>query len=751
MATESLPPFHGNISYHAQHSPLGAFFSFTCGLFGSKGGFGLQIGKPGDQELFIGVKDGDRSSDAPIKCLPFFEGAQDDEAARYDVEGKSTRAARPQLAAYRRDEIQRHYGWGTDAWTTPDFTFSIYTPFFPVPEYGQGETHQLSVLPAVIAELTVDNTSGTTTKTGVFAIRFGQSGVRLFDNVPGFAIRNEQGVRAQLVGSKNCNIESVMRWKVEDSLNDINPRHGLGNTPGIAFTVPAGAKATLRLALGVHIDNVVTSRLRGKYLYTRSYGGLENVLDAALTKFDHLKQQAQLLDQQLLASKLSADQQWLIAHSTRSYHGSTQLLDIGGEPFWVVNEGEYCMMNTLDLSVDHVFWELRQHPWLVKNLLDRFVRHYSYVDQVKVPKSEVKASFSNMTDAESLAGVPRKLGETLPLDAFNLKPGGISFCHDMGVHNQFSQAGYSSYELANLVGCFSYMTAEQLCNWTLIAACYVANTGDVEWVRQNKHVIDACHWSLQNRCMAGKGDYRGSPAFDSSRCETGAEITTYDSLDHSLAQTRNNLYMATKVWATWYALYRLHLHVKDTAMSELAELGASDAARSIKTQAQPDGSLPAVFEKDNPGFASRILPAVEGLVYVAYCSSQQHQVKADHWLTHSFWTDLISVLRRHTEALLTDTQKRNLFPDGGLKLSSTSDNSWMSKIALFQYVCTNVLKLDADPAIKQTLAAADAAHVKWMTEGESAYWACSDQFVSGVAKGSKYYPRIVTTVLWMDA
>jgi xylan 1,4-beta-xylosidase len=40
--------------------------------------------------------------------------------------------------------------------------------------------------------------------------------------------------------------------------------------------------------------------------------------------------------------------------------------------------------------------------------------------------------------------------------------------------------------------------------------------------------------------------------------------------------------------------------------------------------------------------------------------------------------------------------------------------------------------------------------VKWMTGGESAYWACSDQFVSGVAKGSKYYPRIITTALWME-
>ena len=41
------------------------------------------------------------------------------------------------------------------------------------------------------------------------------------------------------------------------------------------------------------------------------------------------------------------------------------------------------MMNTLDLSVDHAFWELDQNPWVVRNLLDNFTRHYSYVDEVQ--------------------------------------------------------------------------------------------------------------------------------------------------------------------------------------------------------------------------------------------------------------------------------------------------------------------------------------------------------------------------------
>lgn len=733
MSKSSLKPFAGNVSYHAQHSPVGAFFSFTCGLFGSRGGFGLQIGHPGNQNLFIGVKNGSRESMNPLTCLPLYEGADLDEAQRYDIEKKKTQTDKPPLVSYSPDQIARRYGWATDEWETPDFRFRLFTPFFPVPESPAGEDFRRAILPAIVGELSIDNTSGLTAKTGVFAIHFPDRGSRLCDHVTGFSWQGQLGVRAEVDSLAPVSTESVMRWAIEDALCDNNPRHGLGNTPGITFTVPPGQQATLRLALGVYLDHKVTTTLEGRYLYTRVFGSLDDVLATALAQFNTLKARALELDHQLASTLLSPDQQWLIAHSTRSYHGSTQLLDVGGEPFWIVNEGEYCMLNTLDLSVDQVFWELRQHPWLVRNLLDRFVRHYSYTDQVKVPKTgSLKFQHAEQSGQDNMSG-PRVLGNTLPMEAFDLKPGGISFCHDMGVHNQFYPQGHSSYELPNLVGCFSYMTCEELCNWILCAASYVAYTGDVNWAQQNESTIRACLESLINR--SGEAGY---VMYDSSRCQTGAEITTYDSLDHSLAQTRNNLYMAVKCWATYRGL-ELLLGRLGHPMAQKAIEQAKRCMTSIVAQAGADGVLPAVFEPDNPGFHSRILPAIEGLVYPA-------EWKQDS----SDYQPLYDTLKKHTLALLKDPQKRNLFPDGGIRLSSTSDNSWMSKIAIFQHVCRKVLKLDADPDIKKLLQNADSAHVNWMTQRESAYWACSDQFVNGAAKGSKYYPRIVTTILWMN-
>jgi xylan 1,4-beta-xylosidase len=746
MPDTAAPPFAGNISFNANHSPMGAFLSFTCGHFGTKGGFGLQNGRPGNQDLYIGIKAGDRASDAPLKVLPFYQGADVDEAARYDVEKAAGQQKKPGMITYAREQIRRHYGWASDTWVTDDFEFVIHSPFGPIPDSAMPAVTRDALCPAVVAELIVHNRSDQP-KVGVFAMRFDERGARLLDSGvgprrAGFALGYRYGVLGELQGDGQ--LQPIMRWSPEQAMRDANAVHLLGSAPGLTFDVPPRSSRRLRLALGCYLGESVTTRLEGRYLYSRLFTGLKDVLSYALDTFDSRKKQSQALDHQLMQSKLTPDQQFLVAHATRSYYNSTQLLDVGGEPFWIVNEGEYCMMNTLDLSVDHVFWELKQNPWVVRNLLDNFVRYYSYVDQVKVPKrqarrhegTEARSGFVAMTDDEAISGTPRVLGETRSLDEFDLKPGGISFCHDMGVNNNFSAFGHSSYELPNLVGCFSYMTAEQLCNWTLMAACYVAKTKDEAWLRQNQPIVEACLTSFLNR-----GGEAGFCQYDSSRCLTGAEITTFDSLDHSLAQTRANVYMATKTWASYLGLARLLERIASPRAREALE-AAARVEKAVTAAAGPDGVLPAVFEKDNPGNKSRILPAIEGLMY-PLCWNDPALREPSPFL---------DALKRHTSALLQ--AGTNVFEDGGIKRSSTSNNSWMSKIAIFMHVARRVLKLDADPQVKAIFAKADAAHVKWQTETQgvdgSAYWACSDQMVSGIAKGSKYYPRIITAALWME-
>ena len=739
MANTTVPALAGNISFNAQHAPVGAFMSFTCGHVDTGGGIGVEIGKPANQSLYVGVKHGDRRSPEPIRCLPFVRRAAASSAApteaNYSVEHAPESVA-CSIDLYAPEQIRRRYGWATDTWETADLAFTIHTPFGPIPEPGSDvERLRLSLLPAVIATLTIDNRGGTETKTGVFAIDFVEPGTRLItasDAHPsklGFAWRRHMGVLGMLESGGADDAEpslfAFQRWSVAEGVADVNPVHELGTCGGLAFEVPPGQTRTLVLAIGVYLDGIVTTGLEGRYYYTRLYASLDEVLATALDRAADLRARAARLDAKLLASGLSDDQQFLIAHGTRGYYGSTQLLDVGGEPFWVVNEGEYCMMNTLDLAVDHVFWELEQNPWVVRNLLTNFVRHYSYRDQVVA------------------RGAPHKL-----------LPGGISFAHDMGVNNNFSKPGNSSYELAHLTGCFSYMTQEQLCNWVLTAACYVAKTMDTSWLVEQAHVLAACAESMRARA----NPRTGLMTCDSARCAGGKEITTYDSLDESLGQARSNTYLAAKCWATWVALEMLARIAAQTGDAEI-ETGASLAvtlADFLAGAARPDGTLPAVLEKDNPGYHSRILPAVEALIYPAYWLSclrglrgRAVQESVEALLAAALKHPLIDVLRGHTLRLLHDHERRNVFPDGGLKLSSTSNNSWVSKIALFQFVARQVLRLhEADARVTEIFRAADAAHVRWQTEG-SGYWACSDQFVNGVAKGSRYYPRIITAALWL--
>jgi hypothetical protein len=218
---------------------------------------------------------------------------------------------------------------------------------------------------------------------------------------------------------------------------------------------------------------------------------------------------------------------------------------------------------------------------------------------------------------------------------------------------------------------------------------------------------------------------------DSSRCAGGWEITTYDSLDPSLGQARRNLYMATKGFATWLGLLVAFERLAAQDLASAARAGAERAARSIVLAWQAElGFIPALLEGGNQ---SAVLPAIEGLVYPLFWRRPEF-VSRD-----GDFGELIRTLEKHLcRALQPDLC---LFPDGGWKLSSTSDNSWLSKIFICQFVAERVFGLSAAPE-------SHAAHARWQQLG-ARDWAMSDQCVAGIAQGSRYYPRGVTAMLWL--
>jgi hypothetical protein len=313
-------------------------------------------------------------------------------------------------------------------------------------------------------------------------------------------------------------------------------------------------------------------------------------------------------------------------------------------------------------------------------------------------------------------------------------PAGFSFTHDVGVANVFSRPQYSAYEMAGLDDCFSYMSHEELVNWLLSALVYTEQTQDRGFIDSMLPTFRACFDSMLNRDHPDSGQRNGLMGLDSNRTQGGAEITTYDSLDASLGQSRNNIYMAGKCWAAYVALEKFFAAEGLQQLSEDAGKQADHCAASIATHLNSEGYIPAIINEDND---SRIIPAIEGLVFPLFTGCEEALDPQGRFAGY------LGSLQKHLKTVLV--KGVCLFEDGGWKLSSTSNNSWLSKIYLSQFIAREILDLPWEDEGE----AADAAHVSWLLHPELSYWCWSDQILSGLIGGSKYYPRGVTAILWL--
>ena len=691
-------------SYHTQHAPFGAFASFTVGLVGGTGGFGQSLSAPANQNVYAGF----RRQGENWKVLPFFAARSSGESA---FSGEARLPEKEGVDVLSPADYRRELRLASDSWRAGEFVFTLHTPFEKVPDPStlDAASARRLLAPVIYGTISFDNTEWDTPVELIFGVNnpaqqfrpFCDSDPRLF----GFAQAGDFGfVTPQAQGVRHVQGFNLFGTPQHD------PRglFLLGNESGFIFTVPPGKSVSFPLVLGFYQGGRVTTGLPGTYLYTRYFSDLEDVLLHGLARYPDAVAEARRRDSELAQSPLSADQQFLVAQAIHSYFGSTELLDCEGRIVWVVNEGEYRMMNTFDLTVDQIFFELRWHPWAVRNVIDLFADRYSYYADLRLPGGE-------------------------------FVPGGISFTHDMGVMNHFTPAGISSYECVDLEGCFSHMTMEQLINWVLCAVTYSIHTADHAWLAARKNTLAQCVESLLRRDHPDPAQRTGLLKCDSVRCGAhGSEITTYDSLDVSLGQARNNLYLSVKALAAWQLLAAAFDLLADPSAAASARASADLAAAAVSGKFEKEtGCFPAVFENGNQ---SRILPAIEGLAFPLFLDLPALRHPSPAVAT------LISLLRRHLESCLRPGVCLDSVT-GGWKLSSSSTNTWFSKIALAQYVIRNLFPGVLTPAA----VAADRVHATWQrTPGCGANAMC-DQVNSdtGTARGSRYYPRCVTTWLWL--
>ena len=62
-------------------------------------------------------------------------------------------------------------------------------------------------------------------------------------------------------------------------------------------------------------------------------------------------------------------------------------------------------------------------------------------------------------------------------------------------------------------------------------------------------------------------------------------------------------------------------------------------------------------------------------------------------------------------------------------------------------ISTAIFKTEHSPELAAYYA--DQTHISWLRDPRYTYLAWRDQIVSGRAQGSKYYPRGVTSILWL--
>lgn len=686
-----------NTFFQALHGPKGANAYFALGLLGS-GGMGVETDYIPRQNVFVGLCRGAR-----IKCLPFFSGGTNDWLKDYMVGGVASAAG---IELYQPHEIRRDYRPASDTFTTPDFSFTVTSPAdgIPDPETAPYRDLKNAVAPFVVARFTIDNSASPDPVSLFFAI----DGIRGVEDLEestnrdycGFIEKKGYGIAARTADRAR----TIQHNSMKDIFIDGKPNFKLSRTAGVTFQVLPGERRTFDAVIAFFKkDGMSRGAIRSDYLYKQFFTDLRAVVDYAYGAMDRHWNQVHSLDADPRIAALNPHRQFMLNHARRCYHASGIMLSEGARCRYAVNEGTFMMMNTLDLAVDHLVFEIPEMPWAVRNILDSFIDNYSYYDELKL---------SGRTGT----------GE-----------GGLSFAHDQGLNGYFTPAGTSSYEIPDTAGCFSYMTAEQLCNFIVCLGAYLRKTGDRTWLRRRRSVVEDCLASLVNRDDPESSRRNGILSHNSAKCRSGAEITTYDSLDTSLGQARSNVYIATRFFACALILKHLMEQFGNRERTALAETQARRCAQTLCEHMDTTiGYLPAILGEGN---TTAIIPAVEGLMHLHLCG-----------LTGALsdYPALMDTFRRHITCVLR--KGVCLFDDDGWKLSASNDNSWMSKIVANQFVVESILGMD----LSGICPGADRAHATWWADGcrESP---CVDQIFAGQTNTSGFhYPRGVTCDLWIQ-
>lgn len=715
MCGESDAPFRSSMPrvstpLFATHHPVpGALASFTFGQPGR--GAGLEFETTAFCETLNLLVACSRGPGRTV-VMPFLR-----DAVPADTEAESVRAAlaqSPDLESVRwrclpAAEIERSLTLGADTYCHGALTFRVWTPRQPLPEPSRlAEPAAAAPLcPALLMELTLDNSDSDTDATLFLGLGALQAGVRFHPLSYGPEPETLCGLGFSdswcLAARPETGVFTIKDYAIACAVEEGHPcREFAGAKGGVARRVPAGTVGTLTCALGLHRPGVVTRNPASVYAYTRHFGSAEDAAVFALNHADEFRAAAHDVEARFSASGSAGVDQAMLAQAVSAYDACTQFtVEPDGTAHYAVLEGQYAWRNTFDLAIDHLAWELHHNPWTALAVLESHINGYSYRDDIDFPEAP---------------GV--------------WHPGGIAFAHDQGLYLTYAPKGRSGYERTGLRGCYSFMTTEQLLNGAMFLAGVLqrAELAPGRLARLTDVALEVMN-SLERRDHVDPARRDGLLKARSSRCgETGQEINSYDSLGHYLTPARGNAYIAVKTWVACLALARIS---PGTQLADRGRAMANLTAASLLRSFDPaTGVLPG-----NLGEASdeRVLVSIEslGTATVLGIAEDLQQYPA-----------LMAALRRHALACLKPAFCLRETPAGPtLLLASASRNSWPSKLALCLLACRHHLGIDCeDPGLMLT------ERLRVMFQDIPGTATISDQIdaIEGRVIGGSYYPRMVS-------
>ena len=687
--------------FMTHHAPFGAWSSFTFGLPGHGVSIDHEALRVSDSaNLFAGVA----LAPGRVKLFPFYSGSERDlEAANLGADCES------RWLPFAPQQISHQLTPCINQYSAENLTFRVYSPHHSVPDPTSGGALLYETSPGVIFELRVDNSGGDRPVYAFIGLEWKADGriVPLDWNTAGalcgITYRGQWALAADPIPGK---VFTVRENHILPLLENGTPHiHNAGNQGAVVRVVPAGQVETLTCVFGFYDGAVVTQGIPARYWYTRNFKRVEEVCAAMLQSSGWLKQDCLRFDDEVLQLCPDPRKRALFSQSVRAYLYNSQLLEAdSGKALYNVAEGQFCWRNTLDLAADHLGWELWRYPWVVRNIMELYLERYSYTDNVRFP------------------GEP------------NLRPGGMAFTHDMGSYSAYSPAGSGAYEMSNTGG-YSFMTMEQVLNGIYCLTSYALTAGSQAWAQKIQAACLELLASLENRDHYDPAWRDGILKGESTRVgERGHEITTYDSLDPSLQTSRGNLYIVVKTWCAGLLLSAYFDLMQDPASSHRAGDISARAARTLAAHFDASrGCFPANLLQPS---ASLMLAAVEPLAVPIFLGLSDRLNQFD---------SLVARLGQHIRACLVPGACLDS-ATGGLRLVSSSVNSWPSKAILSAFVIEHFFGIDLDQLAPSVM----PEFLRWL-QVAAAEKTVTDQILvdQPAALAGSCYPRVVTSSFWV--